>query len=419
MHTTGLARETIPGLYEGDRLGLALQDARRRTFGIYSQVDLERITLPCIAIVNPPIWELAHIAWFQEYWCLRYDPALDGVAKPSLLEGSDRLFDSRTVAHDLRWSLPYPPPATLRAYIEDTLEATLAALASTPEDDRYFFALSLLHEDMHGEALLMTLQTMSWPLPALGAQPAPRAAPRSPRDVTFAGGEFDLGTRKDGRGFVFDNEKWAHRVRVAPFAMADAPVTQGEYAAYLEDSRGAATPRHWRREGSQWLARHFSDWRPIEPGAPMMQVSLREAQAYCGWAGRRLPTEAEWEFAARNGGGDDRYPWGEEARDGGCLDLRFDGPSAAVAEPAASASGLRQMIGGVWEWTSSPFDPYPGFRPDPYREYSEPWFHSHYVLRGGSFATRSRLVHNRFRNFYLPDRNDVFAGFRTCALEAP
>jgi len=385
MQTTGLARETIAGLYEGDRLALALQDARRRTLAIYSHIDLARITLPCIPIVNPPVWELAHIAWFQEYWCQRFDAALDRAIQPSSLEDADALFDSRSVPHDSRWTLPYPSVDEIRAYMEDSLDATLAALATSHESERYFFALALLHEDMHGEALLMTLQTMSWPLPGSVVLSALRGAGASARDVHFAGGELEQGTRRDEPAFVFDNEKWAHRVRVAPFAMAEAPVTNGEYADFVEDSNAAHMPRHWRREGNAWLVREFSAWKPIDRDAPVMQVSLRDAEAYCRWAGRRLPSESEWEFAAR----------------------------------APNASSLRQMIGGVWEWTATPFAPYPGFRADPYREYSEPWFHTHYVLRGGSFATQPRLVHPRFRNFYLPDRDDIFAGFRTCALEAP
>jgi iron(II)-dependent oxidoreductase len=150
----------------------------------------------------------------------------------------------------------------------------------------------------------------------------------------------------------------------------------------------------------------------------MVHVSLHEALAYCRWAERRLPTEAEWEFAARNGGSPDCFPWGDAPApraDG--LDFHYSAPSSAFQEPAPSRTGVRQLMGGVWEWTSTPFLPYAGFRPDPYKEYSEPWFGSHFVLRGGSFATRSRLVHNRFRNFYMADRSDVFAGFRTCALE--
>jgi iron(II)-dependent oxidoreductase len=200
--------------------------------------------------------------------------------------------------------------------------------------------------------------------------------------------------------------------------MASRPVTQGEFAAFVGDSE-AAPPPHWRKEGDQWLARRFDQWTPLDPHAPMVHASLEDAIAYCRWAGRRLPTEAEWEYAARNGGRCDRYPWGEApAGSSALLDFRHRGPSGAFADARPSASGLEQMIGGVWEWTASAFAPYPGFAADPYRDYSQPWFHSHYVLRGGSFATRSRIAHNRYRNFYLPHRRDPFAGFRTCAVES-
>ena len=375
MHTTALADEAIGRLYEGDALAPALRDARRRTLAIYSHLDLEAEPFPKLAIVNPAVWELSHIAWFQEYWCLRH-----ASGAPSMLEDADRLFDSTRVPHDTRWELPYPPVDALLGYMRDTLEASIERLERTPESQRYFFALALLHEDMHGEALLMTLQTLGLPAPPALDLDMPRLPEQPARDVAFAADEFEMGTAKDERRFVFDNEKWAHPVRVAAFRMADRPVTQGEYAAFL-DATGASPPKHWRREGSAWRARRFDRWQPIDAHAPMVHVTLDEARAFCRWAGRRLPTEAEWEYAATHG-----------------------------------RSALRQMIGGVWEWTSSPFAPYPGFRPDPYKEYSEPWFGDHYVLRGGSFATRARLVHSRFRNFYLPQRSDVFAGFRTCAV---
>jgi iron(II)-dependent oxidoreductase len=320
--------------------------------------------------------------------------------------------------------------------MDGTLEATLEALARTPGDERYFFQLALLHEDMHGEALLMTLQTLGLPAPRLGAGEPSRARVEPARDIAFAGGEFMLGTPRHERAFVFDNEKWAHSTRVDAFAMSSLPVLQGDFIAFAEDggyrrrdlwtgegwawreAQAREAPRDWKRE-SGWSTRRFDRRVPVDASAPMVHASLHEAQAWCRWANRRLPTEAEWEFAARNGGADDRFPWGDApVGEGEALDYRASGPSCAAREPAASRSGLRLLLGGVWEWTSSPFAPYPGFRPDPYRDYSEPWFHSHYVLRGGSFATRSRLVHNRFRNFYLPGRDDVFAGFRTCAVEA-
>ena len=377
MHTTGLA-EPIGRLYEGETLAEALRDARARTLALYAHLDLARLRVPMIPIVNPPVWELGHIAWFQEIWCLRHSRSAGCPVHRSILPQADALFDSSNVAHDTRWDLDLPTVPGVHAYMANTLERTLEALERTPpEGERYFFELALLHEDMHGEALLMTLQTLGLPppdLPQLRPEPVPGAA----RDIAFAGGRFAMGSAPDCGRFVFDNEKWRHVVEVAPFAMASRVVTQGEYADFARD-RGAGIPDHWRREGESWSMRWFDEWLPLDRDAPMVRVSQEDAQAYCRWAGRRLPTEAEWEFAA--------------------------------VHPDPAMHGL---IGGVWEWTSSAFDPYPGFSPDPYKDYSEPWFGTHKVLRGGCFFTRPRLVHARFRNFYRPERADVFAGLRTC-----
>jgi iron(II)-dependent oxidoreductase len=245
---------------------------------------------------------------------------------------------------------------------------------------------------------------------------------------------------------VFDNEKWAHDHTVEPFFIARAPVTQAEFAEFVDEGgyardelwtehglvwrrqEHAAHPIHWKREDGAWLRRHFDAWRPLEPHRPVSFVCAHEADAYCRWAGRRLPTELEWEAAAagqpdtsgsRLSPRKRAFAWGDTTPTPAHanLDLRFSGPLDVSALPDGdSAFGCRQMIGNIWEWTASVFAPYPGFVVDPYREYSEPWFHTRRVLRGGCFATRARLIRNTWRNFYTPDRRDVLAGFRTCKL---
>ena len=183
---------------------------------------------------------------------------------------------------------------------------------------------------------------------------------------------------------------------------------------------GAAHPVYWRRAEGGWERRDFDRWVALEPDHPVLHVSWHEAEAWCTWAGRRLPTEAEWEMAASatSAAGRRCFPWGEapptparanlEGNAGGLLDV-------AALPDGDSAWGCRQMFGNVWEWTASDFGPYPGFVPDDYRDYSEPWFGTHKVLRGGGWMTRARLLRNTWRNFYPPDRRDVWAGFRTCA----
>ncbi len=285
----------------------------------------------------------------------------------------------------------------------------------------------------------MSLQTLGLPEPKWrhrATPPLPTAAEDLVRgEVELEGGYFDMGS-PPSPDFAFDNEKPVQRVAVAPFALSSVQVSNAEYLQFVKaggythprfwtaegwqwrTEAKAEAPRYWRNGGSGWLARRFDQWEPLAPEEPVIHVNAFEAEAYCRFAGKRLPTEAEWEYAARHGltPGEDRYPWGNAAPAQGSANLNgaygrpvHVGALAGTDTPAH----IRQMIGNVWEWTATPFHGYPGFQPDHYLEYSQPWFNSHRVLRGGAFATRARLVHNRFRNFYTPDRNDVFAGFRT------
>ena len=406
-----------------------LRDARARSLALIEDLDDAQWLGPMIPIVNPPRWEIGHVAWFQEHWVLRRG------GRPSVLRRADALYDSSAIAHDLRWRLALPDRRATLAYAEDVLrrvEEKLSAQRALDADDRYFHALALFHEDMHGEAFGYTRQTLGYPAPPIARTESRGGGPCS-GDVEIAGGKRRVGARRDPRaGFVFDNEQWAHEVEVAPFRIARAPVTQSEFRAFVEDrgyarcelwtdagwrwreTAGAEHPVYWRREGRGWLRRRYDVWMDLEEHLPVHFVSAHEAEAFCAWAKRRLPTEAEWEVAA----GPARFPWGDDppTPERALLDLRADEPCEVGAHAAGDTpEGLRQMIGNVWEWTSTAFEPYPGFEAGPYRDYSQPWFGTHRVLRGGAWATRSRLLRNTWRNFYTPDRRDVLAGFRTCA----
>jgi ergothioneine biosynthesis protein EgtB len=415
-----------------------MRDARENTLALASALSPDDLLGPLLSIVNPPLWELGHVAWFQEKWILRH-----AAGRPPLRADGDSLYDSIAVPHDSRWSLPLPSLEETLAYLRAIDEAALQELPTFDARGLYFAQLATFHEDMHFEAMAFTRQTLG------------RAAPRRPQgevragggdlpgDVAVPGGTFDLGATPD-EPFVFDNEKWAHPVELAPFAIARAPVTQAQFAEFVDDggyrrrelwsepgwrwreAARAGCPVYWERRPGGWSRRDFERWVAIEPHRPVVNVCWFEAEAWCRWAGRRLPTEAEWEAAVAGEPGaagrlarrKRRFPWGDEPPSPHRAHLGAGALSTVdvgALPHGDSAFGCRQMIGNVWEWTASDFLPYPGFVPDPYREYSQPWFGTHKVLRGGSFATPARLLRNTWRNFYTPDRRDPWAGFRTCA----
>jgi ergothioneine biosynthesis protein EgtB len=427
-----------PGFLAAD-----LRASREHLTRITADLDGERLLGPQLAIVNPPLWELGHVAWFQEYWCLRRRPG--GGFGDSILRSADTLYDSAKVAHDTRWILPLPNLKATLSYQANILERTLQRLEreSDNPDLRYFVQLATFHEDMHAEAFHYTLQTLGYenPYPVADggwrmADVGQRSAHAPGGDVELPGGRFMLGAAPDS-AFVFDNEKWAHEVRLQPFRISRTPVTNAEYAAFVEargysrrewwsddgwawrSREGLAAPKYWIKQDGAWAQRRFDRVVALHPDEPVMHVSWHEAQAWCRYANRRLPSEAEWEYAASWDAGvrqKRHYPWGSQLPDAARANLESAGIAhVEVCTSGDAASGCRQMIGNVWEWTASTFDPYPGFVIDPYKEYSEPWFGTHKVLRGGSFATTRRLIRNTWRNFYTPERYDVFAGFRTCA----
>jgi len=343
--------------------------SRKRLEQIIAPFHGERLLGPKLAIVNPPQWEIGHVGWFQERWCLR-----EGTGKGSILKGADSLYDSSAIAHDIRWNLPLPSIGDTKRYLRNVQELVLERLERQPENEqlRYFVRLATYHEDMHGEAFHYTCQTLGYE--DSSPQEENFAAGKA-EDLQISGGRFLLGAIEGGGEFVFDNEKWAHEVEVAPFSIAAAPVTNAQYLQFVED--GGNAPRYWREIGGEWRERRFDKWIAVNGGEPVRHVDWNEARAYCTWAGRRLPAEAEFELALKH----KDFSWG-----------------------------------AVWEWTASAFEPYPGFVIDPYADYSKPWFGTHKVLRGASFTTPRRMVRRTFRNFYQPHRGDVFCGFRTCAL---
>jgi iron(II)-dependent oxidoreductase len=417
------------------------RDARQRTVALIDDLSDTQLLGPRLSVVNPLLWEMGHVAWFQEKWVLRR-----GGGQPSLRPDADALYNS-AVPHEARWDLPLPSRAETLQYMKEVNDRVQEHLQqSLTAADLYFVILSVFHEDLSSEAFLCTRQTLGYaPAQIQGLLASENGTAGSlTGDVAIPGGTFQLGATAD-EAFVFDNEKWAHPVQLEPFHIARTAVTQGEFLTFVErgayyrpdlwceegwrwrQAVDAKHPVYWKRAtGGVWLRRHYDAWLALELDRPVPHVNWFEADAYCRWVGRRLPTEAEWEAAASAAPAADgslatnkrRFPWGDAPPDAGKANLDAAGPGCVnvAALPAGdSAFGCRQMIGNVWEWTADDFLPYPGFTPDPDKNRSEPCFGTHKVLRGGSWATRARLLRNTWRNFYTPDRRDVLAGFRTCA----
>ncbi|MEQ1684540.1 MAG: selenoneine synthase SenA [Burkholderiaceae bacterium] len=381
----------------GAALVEALRESRARSWSLVDDLTDAQWQMPEQRGVNPVRWELAHLAWFAEFWVLRgpHHRAADGTARawqPALHAGPDELFDSARLAHAARWRTPMPSRGQLVEMLQGQLAACVKALPASDDDAaNYFHRLALFHEDMHAEAFAWLRAALGYEAPArLTLAPLAQAAP-----VVLRGGEFQLGRRTDEAGFVFDNEGPRCSATLRDFEIDATTVSAGRFLRFVE-AGGYENPAYWPGAAGEWRARSdkphpqrwrfdkatgwqtrwFDRWLPLDPDQPVIHVNAFEAEAYCLWAKRRLPSAAEWERAA------EYIQWGHS----------------------------------VWEWTADAFQPYPGFTPGPYREYSAPWFGDHRELRGGAFATHARMHDPRYRNFFQPQRSDVFAGFRSVAL---
>ena len=389
-------------------LAHAFAGQRARTLRLFAAVRAalgEGLDIPYSEVVNPPLWELGHVGWFEEFWIARNTERhrgmrarLEAPRAAPLLAGADALYDSSQVAHASRWQLDLPSAERSLQLLARGRERTLALLGDTGDSDDalYFFRLVLLHEAMHVEAGVMIAQGLD--LDVRAALAARHPAPGG------GGGELHvpaqtLSAGAHEPGFAFDNELGEQLIEVPAFAIDGDVVTWGAYLPFVE-AGGYAEATAWTSEGWAWRQRalpsglprylsrrsdgswrraQFGQWVDIDCAQPAVNLSQHEARAWCRWAGRRLPTEHEWTLAAAQA--DNGFAWGQ-----------------------------------VWEWTASPFAPWPGFARHPYRDYSAPWFDGRPVLKGGSFAAAPCIKHRRYRNFFAAHRNDVFAGFRSCAL---
>jgi iron(II)-dependent oxidoreductase len=423
-----------------ERVAVELARTRARTAVLTDAVDDGDLIRQHSPLMSPLVWDLAHVGNQEELWLVR-----DVGGREPVRQDIDELYDAFKHTRSSRPELPLLGPAEARAYVRTVRDKVFDLLDGVPFEgrrlttDAFAFGMIVQHEQQHDETMLATHQLRTG-APVLDAPPPPRARAAVTGEVLIPGGRFTMGT--DTEPWALDNERPAHEVDVPAFFIDAAAVTNAEYARFIAGGgydqprwwseagwrhrveAGLTAPGHWQRDGDGWAYTRFGRTEPIDPDAPVVHVCFYEAEAYATWAGRRLPTEPEWEKAARFDpatGRSRRFPWGDGSptSEHANLGQRHLAPAPAGAYPdGASPLGVHQLIGDVWEWTSSDFHGYPGFGAFPYREYSEVFFGPKYkVLRGGSFGTDAAACRGTFRNWDFPVRRQIFSGFR-CARDA-
>jgi iron(II)-dependent oxidoreductase len=424
-----------------DRLAAELERTRGRSTALTDAVDDSELVRQHSPIMSPLVWDLAHIGNQEELWLVR-----DVGGREPIRSDIDHLYDAFKHPRPGRGALPLLNPTEARTYVGQVRRQVLDVLERAPLAGRplvqhgFAFGMIVQHEQQHDETMLATHQ-LRVGAPALHA-PAPQSARSTnlPAEVLIPAGEFTMGTSTEP--WALDNERPAHLARTDAFWLDSTPVTNGDYLRFIAEGgyherrwwseRGWAhrcaanlvAPQFWHREGAAWWRTRFGVTELVPPDEPVVHVCFFEAEAYAAWAGKRLPTEVEWEKAARLDpatGRSRRFPWGDADPTPARANLgqRHLQPAPAGSYPAgASPLGVHQLIGDVWEWTSSGFSGYPGFTPFPYQEYSQVFLGGDYrMLRGGSFGTDAAACRGTFRNWDHPVRRQIFSGLR-CARDA-